>query len=477
MNSGRDKTSILVIDDDLELANSISSVLKDKGYDVEVCTNGDDGLKLAKEKPFQLVLTDFRMPGVGGMEILESLQDAKPALPVIMMTGFGNVDTAIGATKRGAYDYLVKPFKMDDLLRIVRRGVEAGETHIDVRESDAPDGTRAARTLVGKSKAMQNVYKEIGRLAPTRISVLICGETGVGKELVAKAIHEHSERGDGPFVAVNCGAIPENLIESELFGFEKGAFTGADAAHKGYFEQAEGGTLFLDEIGDLPLNMQVKLLRILQEKHIRRLGSDKESPLDVRILAATHQEMEDLIREQQFREDLFYRLNTVILNIPPLRDRRDDIPLLIECFIRRAEEDHGIKSGSFTEGAKQVMAEHDWPGNVRELESFVTRALLENSGYAVSDTYCRENIGSHSFPKATGSAALDSHLREEARSRIAAASASGNGDAYAEIVQQAEAVVIEEALKACDGNRTKAADLLGISRVTLRQKISRLGIS
>ncbi|MEM0898089.1 MAG: sigma-54 dependent transcriptional regulator [Verrucomicrobiota bacterium] len=476
MKSGREKTSILVIDDDVELAESVSSVLRDDGYDVDVSTNGDEGLKLARENTYQLVLTDFRMPGVCGMKILEALQETKPAMPVIMMTGFGNVDTAIGATKRGAFDYLVKPFNMEDLLRIVRRGVEAGVTHIELREKEATEGTRAARTLVGRSKAMQEVYKEIGRLAPTRVSVLICGETGVGKELVAKAIHEHSERGDGPFVAVNCGAIPENLIESELFGFEKGAFTGADAAHKGYFEQAEGGTLFLDEIGDLPLNMQVKLLRILQEKRIRRLGSDKESPLDVRILAATHQEMEELVREQQFREDLFYRLNTVILNIPPLRERPEDVPLLVESFVLRAEEDHGLKSGSFTDAAMEVLAKHDWPGNVRQLESFVNRALLENSGFAVTDTYCEKNMVSHSFAKPAGSAALDAHLREEARTRIAAASHSGSGNAFAEVVQQAELILIEEALKASAGNRTKAADLLGISRVTLRQKISRLGI-
>ncbi len=473
MKKGTLTPSVLVVDDDKELANSIQAVLKDDGYDAEVRYDGKEGLDRSREKRFNLILTDFRIPGMGGMELLEALQTDSPGMPVVMITGFGNVDTAIGATKRGAFDYLVKPFAMDDLLRVVARAVEAGDLGFEPSEGGDSSGTDAARTLVGKSRAIQDVYKEIGRLAPTRVSVLVCGETGVGKELVARAIHEHSERGTGPFVAVNCGAIPDNLLESELFGFEKGAFTGADSDHQGYFEQAQSGTLFLDEVGDLPLNMQVKLLRVLQEKRIRRLGSDEEIPIDVRIIAATNQRMEELVREQQFREDLFYRLNTVIIDVPPLRDRKDDIPLLVDYFTRRAEEDHGITGGSFSEEAVQVLGEFEWPGNVRQLEGFVSRALLDNRGYVVSDNYCREALEKLDAPDAANST-VEVALREEARALLASAADSGNGNVYNQLVQMAEDAVIDESLKHSEGNRSKAADLLGISRVTLRQKLNRL---
>lgn len=476
MKKGSTKPSILVIDDDQDLADSIVAVLEDNGFDGEARYNGKEGLDRSNEKKFNLVLTDFRIPGLGGMEILEALQNEQPGTPVVMITGFGNVDTAIGATKRGAFDYLVKPFAMDDLLRVVSRAVEAtSEDGLNAVEKGSPGSGMAARTLIGNSRAIQNVYKEIGRLAPTKVSVLICGETGVGKELVAQSIHEHSERSGGPFVAVNCGSIPENLLESELFGHEKGAFTGADSQHKGYFEQAEAGTLFLDEVGDLPLNMQVKLLRVLQEKKIHRLGGNGEFPIDVRILAATNQKIEELVREQQFREDLFYRLNTVIIDVPPLRDRSDDIPLLIECFAHRAEAEQDIAGGSFSKEAITLLASHDWPGNVRQLESFVSRALLENRGFVVSETYCSETLAK--VPAlAENQSGFRNALLEEARARIASVSGASHGDVYNEFVQATEAVVINEALLQCRGNRTKAAEILGISRVTLRQKITRLGI-
>lgn len=476
MKKGSTKPSILIIDDDRDLADSILAVLEDNGYEGEARYDGQEGLDRSGEKRFNLVLTDFRIPGLGGMEIIETLQSEQPRIPVVMITGFGNVDTAIGATKRGAFDYLVKPFSMDDLLRVVSRAVEAGDFGFDAIENAEPENGKAARSLVGKSRAIQNVYKDIGRIAPTKVSVLICGETGVGKELVAQAIHEHSERASGPFIAVNCGAIPDKLLGSELFGYEKGAFTGADSQHKGYFEQAQAGTLFLDEVGDLPLNMQVKLLRVLQEKRIHRLGGEGEVPIDVRILAATNQKMEELVREQQFREDLFYRLNTVIIDVPPLRNRRDDIPLLIDCFTHRAEVEQDITGGSFSKEAVAVLTTHDWPGNVRQLGSFVSRALFENRGFVVSETYCTEALDKVQT-QGSDHSSFRSALLEEARTRIAATSGSAAGNVYNEFMQATEAVVINEALSQCEGNRTKAAGILGISRVTLRQKITRLGIS
>ena len=325
---------ILLIEDDPGIVAALEKELQAEGYQVAAATRGDDGLALACEHPCDVVLTDLKMPGLSGLELVERLRAAKPKLPVIMMTAFGTTETAIEATKLGAYDYLLKPFDMGELLDLVAKALASSRLMHEPLEMGKADSTQSA--IVGNSRAMQAIYKEIGRVAATAVTVLIRGETGTGKELVARAIYQHSKRAEKPFVAVNCAAIPETLLESELFGHERGAFTGAHARRVGRFEQANLGTIFLDEIGDLSLSIQVKLLRVLQEKYIQRVGGNEKIPVDVRVLTATHRDLESAIQEKQFREDLFYRFSGVTIALPPLRQRAEDIPDLVRYFLRRS---------------------------------------------------------------------------------------------------------------------------------------------
>src|SRR5438552_1863507 len=333
---------ILLIEDDASLAANLCDVLTEDGFKVTVCNRGNEGLRHANKDECDVVLTDLRLPGLGGLELVKQLHETQPRLPVVLMTAHGTIETAIEATKLGAYDYLQKPFEMPGLISVLHRAVEAGRLMREpVTLPNAPVESRTA--LVGTSRLMQEVCKEIGRVAAKPVTVLIRGETGTGKELIARALYQHSHRANAPFIAVNCAAIPENLLESELFGHERGAFTGADQRRIGRFEQAHRGTLFLDEIGDLSAHMQVKLLRVLQQQSFQRVGGSETVCVDVRVLAATHCALETMIREGKFREDLFHRLNVVTLHLPPLRERREDIPVLVRHFLWKYAAEFGLE--------------------------------------------------------------------------------------------------------------------------------------
>lgn len=474
--TNNDKGSLLIVEDDVTLAATVAAVLEGEGYVVELCHDGEEGVKVASSQPFDVVVTDFRLPGLGGMELLERLHKLKPRMPVIMMTSFGNSDTVIGAAKRGAFDYLLKPFDMEELVTVVAKAVKSSRLMfrpVAMGQSEKPGSS----PIIGTSSGMHNVFKEIGRVAPTDASVLILGETGTGKELVARALYQHSERSKEAFVAVNCGAIPETLLESELFGHRKGAFTGADMNRIGRLEQADGGTLFLDEIGDMPLSTQVKLLRALQEKTIQPLGSSADVKVDVRILAATHQNLEKYIAAGKFREDLFYRLNSVVIQVPPLRDRQGDIPELVSFFLSKASADFKVDSAKFDKSVLKRLERAEWPGNVRQLENVVARAVLLAKGRVVTvediDSILEEsgsNRVTHDGDEAKAT------LRGWVRTVLQEVQSSGSSDGHSRLIAELETTMIEEALKLKNGHQGNVAELLGISRVTLRQRIKALEI-
>ena len=343
-----------------------------------------------------MVITDLRLPGLNGLELVRQLHAAQPRLPIILVTAFGTTKTAIEATKFGAYDYLLKPFDMPELLELVRKAAESNRL---MSEPVALGEAGAAQdALVGHSAAMQAIYKEIGRVATKPVNVLIRGETGTGKELIARAIYQHSDRANAPFVAINCAAIPETLLESELFGHERGAFTGAEARRIGRFEQANHGTIFLDEIGDMTLGTQVKLMRVLQEKCLQRLGGKETTPVDVRVIAATHRDLETAIREKQFREDLYYRLSVVVITLPPLRQRREDIPELVRYFLQKHGPELGNPQPSIHPEAMDFLQAQPWPGNVRELENVVRKALLLAQSYTINLDHVRAALNKSRWP-------------------------------------------------------------------------------
>ncbi len=462
---------ILLIEDDTSLAANLCDVLKDDGFKVTVCNRGDEGLRRASNEECDVVLTDLRLPGLGGLELVRQLHETQPRLPVVLMTAHGTIETAIEATKLGAYDYLQKPFEMPGLISVLHRAVAASRLMREpVTLPNAPVESRTA--LVGASHAMQDVCKEIGRVAAKPVTVLIRGETGTGKELIARAIYQHSERANAPFIAINCAAIPENLLESELFGHERGAFTGADQRRIGRFEQANKGTLFLDEIGDLPPNTQVKLLRVLQQQIFQRVGGTETISVDVRIIAATHRNLEAMIREGKFREDLFHRLNVVCLELPPLRERREDIPLLVRHFLRKYAGDFGVESPAISSDAVTVLQADSWPGNVRELENMTRRLLLGARGLSINADAVRQTLAARNAE----SAPLGHAFTAFAGDLLARAQKGELLDAHARILAAAECEILTQAITLAEGNQAKAARWLGLSRFTLREKLKQLGL-
>jgi len=458
---------ICLIDDDASARAAIERVLTVEGHEVVSYPDGRAGLDAALAEDFDCVLTDLRMPGVSGLELIDTLHEELPNLPVVLMTAHGTTEVAIEATRRGAFDYILKPFEMEELLPIIARAAVAGRRG---REKVAL-GSETPRevSLVGQSRAMQVVYKEIGRVAAKPVTVLLLGETGTGKELVARALWQYSDRQPRAFVAVNCAAIPANLIESELFGHERGAFTGADQRRIGRFEQAHGGTLFLDEIGDLTLETQVKLLRVLQECVITRVGGRESLPIDVRIIAATHRDLPALVAAGQFREDLWYRLNVVVIALPPLRERREDIPALVEYFVKR----HGAELGGVAgvqPGALRFLSAQAWPGNVRQLENVVKRVLLLAHGYTITEELVRTALAAG--PVLGGMTDANAHTLvafcEEALKT--AARSPGLGAANLAI-SAVERELLAQAHASTGGNITQMAQLLGWSRLTVREKL------
>lgn len=467
--------TILIVDDDATLRDSFERLLTGEGHQVVSAATGEAALEMVAAKRPDLVIMDVRLPGMSGLEAFLEMKRIDSKIPVIVMTAFGTTDTAIEATKMGAFDYVLKPFEIPEMLSLIDRAMESGRfmrAKVEVDPSSSPWPTGEA--LVGRSKAMQEVYKAIGRVAPTDATVLIRGESGTGKELVARAIYQHSSRADRPFLVINCVAIPETLLESELFGYERGAFTGAISRRVGKIEQANRGTIFLDEIGDMPFSVQSKILRLLQERSIERLGGREPIPVDVRIIAATNRDLERAMEEGKFREDLYYRLNVVTLWLPPLRERLEDIPLLAQYFLARFSREMGIPNLGLTRDALKALQAHTWPGNVRELANTLQKALIFSRGAPISAQEVIKAITGAEVPE---KGPEDVTLEEAIRAWIRKALVEGPKEGLFEgLSDMFASMVIKEALNLTGGNRSKAAKLLGLSRPTLQAKIEKYGL-
>ena len=369
---------ILVADDEESMRWVLSKALRKKGFSVDLARDGSEALRLIKENPYEMAILDIKMPGINGLDLLDRIREQHQDLLVVIMTAEASMKNAVEAMKRGAYDYITKPFDLDVIDAIIEKVNRAREmtSQVTLLKEELKDRYQVEKNIIGNSAVMREVYKTIGKVAPSDITVLIEGESGTGKELVARAIHFNSRRIGKPFVAINCAAIPKELLESELFGFEKGAFTGAMERKIGKFEQANGGSIFLDEIGDMPLDLQSKILRVLQEKEITRTGGNQNIPVDVRIIAATNQNLEDRVRDKQFREDLYYRLNVVPINLAPLRERREDIPLLVDYFLKKSCAELDLPLRRCSPDTLRLLSRHSWPGNIRELENTIKRAVI-----------------------------------------------------------------------------------------------------
>ena len=461
---------ILLIEDDSGITDTLQRMLAAEGHEVAIEKRGDDGLARAIKDLFNLVITDLKLPGLNGLELVRQLHTAKPRLPIILVTAFGTTETAIEAMKVGAYDYLLKPFNIPQLIELVHKAADSN------RRMSEPVGlgetSQSRDALVGRSQAMQDIYKEIGRVASKPVTVLVRGETGTGKELIARAIYQHSDRANAPFIAINCSAIPETLLESELFGHERGAFTGADARRIGRFEQADRGTIFLDEIGDLTPGTQSKLLRVLQEKTLQRLGGKETITVDVRVIAATHRDLETAIRGKQFREDLYYRLNVVAITLPPLRQRREDVPDLVRYFLGKHGPDLGNTNPSIHPEAVEFLQSQSWPGNVRELENVVRKALLAAQGYTINLDHVRAALNKNSGEAYSAMRPFGEYVDE----LLAAARRGEITDAYARALETAERELFTRVIQQARGNQAKAARWLGISRITMKAKLVQFGL-
>ena len=445
---------ILVIDDEAIALSNMSHVLIKEGYDVTTCKDGESGLNALRHTRFDLVLTDLHMPGIDGMDVLRHVHVTIPETPVIMITGHATLDSAVKAMKSGAYHYIAKPFRLDEAREIVKSALEFGRMKNENRELRQTIETLSNQTtIITQDLAVQRLLETARQIAATDTSVVINGESGTGKELMARFIHEHSPRANGPFVAFNCGALHEELAASELFGHERGAFTGATARKIGLFEAADGGTLFLDEVTEMPLLMQVKLLRVLQEHELMRVGSTEPVDVNVRVVAASNRDLKDAVDKGLMREDLYFRLNVVTLSLPPLRDRRDDIPLLAYYMLRKYSKIIGHDVQEITPEALQRLVEYDFPGNIRELSNFIERGVALSSG---------PELGIEHLPQSLGALTVRVFTPEIAASPTT--------------LEEQETEHILNVLNMAGGNRTKAAKMLGIDRVSLWRKLKKLGI-
>jgi len=463
-------STILIIDDDDQLRKSFEKLLLEEGYQVRTAASGEAGLSQIRQQAFDLVLLDVRLPGMSGIDTYRAIQQIESRLPVIIMTAFGTTDTAIEATKLGAFDYLIKPFDIPEMLMIIRRALETGRFMRSRVNLNTDAGNEVDDAIIGQSPAMREVYKAIGHVSATNATVLIRGESGTGKELVARAIYQHSQRSHKPFQVINCVAIPETLLESELFGYERGAFTGATMRKIGKIEQAQHGTVFLDEIGDMPLSIQAKILRLLQEKRIERLGGRETIPVDVRIIAATNRNLEVAIEEERFREDIYYRLKVVTIWLPPLRERLEDIPALLAYILNRRAKEMGIPNPGITEEAIRILNRYSWPGNVRELANALQRVLIFNHGAPITAEDIQKALGEQPVDKNRNREKRDECIQQWIRQELAA----GSGEnLFNDCVDRFSSMLIAEALNLSGGNRSNAARLLGLSRPTLHSKIEK----
>jgi two-component system nitrogen regulation response regulator GlnG len=467
---------ILIVDDEESVRWALRKALERASFRVELVADGRAGLRAADDPDIDLVLLDVRLPGQDGLDVLREIRKRRPELPVIMMTAYGTLQVAVEAMKLGAYDYIGKPFDMDEVLLVVEKALEAQALAQEVaRLRQGAEEPFDLGGIVGGGPAMQQIFKAVGKVAGTDLTVLLRGESGTGKELIARAVHENSRRKGRPFVPVNCAAIPRELLESELFGHERGAFTGAVAARRGRFEQAEGGTIFLDEIGDMDLGLQTKLLRVLQERRIERLGGEGSMPVDVRIVAATNQDLEAAVTRRAFREDLFYRLNVVTIHLPPLRDRREDIPALVSHFLSAFAQEQCAPPKMFSPEAMTLMQAYAWPGNVRELENVVKRAAALATTVLIFPDQLPDGVRSHAAPE--GAARPDAFPPDWIRAELARLQGSMDGRLHDHIIACVERPLLELVLRRAGGNQVKAAELLGINRNTLRKRIKELGVS
>ena len=440
--------TILTIDDEENIRNGLADNFELEGYNVEKAANGKEGLSKIENGGIDLVITDLRMDGIPGEEVVRRVTTEHPGIPIIVLTGHGSIEDATAAIKAGAYDFLTKPLDLDHLNHIVKNALKGREQQKIITElqEKIKNGGVSASDMIGKSAELNKVKALISKAAPSKANVLITGESGVGKELVAKSIHEQSPRKDKPFVIVHCAALSETLLESELFGYEKGAFTGADTQHKGRFEVADGGTIFLDEIGEINQATQIKLLRVIQEKSFERVGGTQSINVDVRIVAATNRNLEEEVKNGKFREDLFYRLNVVRIPMPPLRERKDDIPLLLHAFLREFNIENEKNITGFDNRAKSAILKYSWPGNIRELKNCVESAVVMCNG---------DEIKIEDLPAS---------VREKGEEKVINIPVGMKLD-------DAELLIIQENLAFCNGNKSKCAELLGIGRKTLHRKL------
>ncbi|MBI1841267.1 MAG: sigma-54-dependent Fis family transcriptional regulator [Verrucomicrobia bacterium] len=466
------KPRLLMIEDDAAIADALKLVLESEDYDVRQVDHGDRGLEIGTREDFDAVLCDLRLPGLSGIDLVRQLHSVKPRLPILLMTAHGTAETAIEAMKLGAFDYLIKPPDMRELINSLAKAVSASRLMTEHVSLGSP-ASETETAIIGQSRAMQTIYKEVGVIAASSVPVLIRGETGTGKELIARAIYQYSPRAAKPFVAVNCAAVPEALLESELFGHEKGAFTGADQRRIGRFEQAGEGTIFLDEIGDLTLSTQVKLLRVLQEKVIQRVGGRETIPIDFRVIAATHRDLETAMREKQFREDLFYRLNVATVSLPALRDRAEDIPALVRYFLQKHGRESGLEKPTIEVRAMDFLQNQRWPGNVRELENVIRKTSLRARGFAISEEDVRSVLaGKETTPVMTARASLEDIVAE-----LVGAGRRGEIDnARERLLETVERELFNQAIRAAGGNQARASRWVGVSRLTMREKLTQFKI-
>jgi len=449
------REKILIVDDEERMRRVLQMMLEREGYEVKLAEHGAEALSLLAQEPFDLLITDMRMPEMNGLELLKNIKKIDERIPVIIITAYGTIQNAVEAMKHGAYDYILKPFDMEEMKTIISRALELERLRRE-REFLREEVWQQYRfeDLIGRSPAMRNIFSQITRIAKTKSTVLITGESGTGKELVARAIHINSPRANAPFVAINCAALPENLLESELFGHVKGAFTGAVESHPGKFERADGGTLFLDEVSSMSPALQAKLLRVLETQEFERVGGTNTIKVDVRIIAATNKNLEELIREGKFREDLYFRLNVVPIKIPPLRERREDIPLLVRHFVEKFCKEMGKKIKSISKAAMEALVEYDWPGNVRELQNIIERAVVLSEGDTIT-------VNDLPFRPEIPTVQIGDLPYKEAKERL---------------ISRFERDYFEKLLKETGGNISQAARRAGMDRKNFYDKIKRLGL-
>lgn len=446
------KFTLLIIDDEKNIIEGLAANFELEGYNVKLAENGKQGLDLISKGDIDLVITDLRMPGITGEEVLRKVSSESPGIPVIVLTGHGSIDSAVDAMRNGAYDFLTKPLNLDRLTLIVKRALSTRELSLQHNQLKSEiENKNVLENIIGKSSEMQKVFELVKKVASSKASVLITGESGVGKEVVADAIHKLSPRKDRHCIKVHCAALSENLLESELFGHEKGAFTGADSLVKGRFELAHESSIFLDEIGEINQNVQIKILRVLQEKEFERVGGQETIKVDVRVIAATNRDLEKEVKKGTFREDLYYRLNVIHIHVPPLRERKEDIPLLVSKFIQEFSKENGKEITSIDSQAKSAIFNYDWPGNIRELRNCIESAVVICSGNQIKLEDLPPNISqvtSDSLINIPSNVTLD----------------------------EAEKIIILQTLAQNKNNKTKTAELLGIGRKTLHRKLEEYGV-